>query len=92
MDSKHKKTESTNLLKNSIMTIIGLAIVGVGLWALMFYSAPPSKLEPYETYKKSQKDLETEAKKQNPIPTQDIEKVLEKASTTKKNLKTKMKF
>ena len=55
MDSKHKKTEATNLLKNSIMTIIGLAIVGVGLWALMFYSTPPSNLEPYENYQESQK-------------------------------------
>ena len=38
------------------MTIIGLAILGVGLWALMFYSAPPSNLEPYESYQKSKKN------------------------------------
>ena len=62
--------------------IIGLTTIGVGLWALMFYSAPPSKLEPYETYKKSQKNLETESKKQKLTPTQDIEKTLEKVSTT----------
>ena len=91
MDSKQKKTESTNLFKNSLIMIIGVAVSGVGLWALMFYSAPPSKLEPYETYKKSQKNSETEAKKQNPTPTQDIEKVLEKASTTKNNLKNLVK-
>ena len=69
MDSKHKKTESTNLLKNSIMTIIGLAIVGVGLWALMFYSTPPSNLEPYENYQESQKKSKTKSDNQNPQQT-----------------------
>ena len=64
MDSKHKKTESINLLKNSIMTIIGLGIVGVGLWALMFYSTPPSNLEPYENYQESQKKSKTKSDNQ----------------------------
>ena len=91
MDSKQKKIESTNLFKNSLLMIIGLSITGVGLWALMFYSAPPSKLEPYETYKKSQKNSETEAKKQKPTPAQNIEKTIDKASTTKKNLKNLLK-
>ena len=43
------------------MTIIGLAIVGVGLWALMFYSTPPSNLEPYENYQESQKKSKTKS-------------------------------
>ena len=72
MDSKHKKTESANLFKNFFITIIGLAVLGVGLWALMFYSAAPSKLEPYKAYKESQKNPETESKKQK--PTQDVAK------------------
>ena len=84
MDSKQKKTESTNLFKNSIITISGLAVVGAGLWALMYYSAPPSKLEPYETYKESQKNPKAEAKKQE--PRQDIAKAQEKASTAKTDL------
>ena len=63
MDSKQKKTESTNLFKNSLIMIIGVAVSGVGLWALMFYSTPASKLEPYETYKESQNTQEAEAKK-----------------------------
>jgi tetratricopeptide (TPR) repeat protein len=50
MDSKHKKTESTNLLKNSLLTIAGLAVLGVGLWALMYYSTPASNLQPYTRY------------------------------------------
>ena len=84
MDSKQKKTESTNLFKNSVITISGLAVVGAGLWALMYYSAPPSKLEPYETYKESQKNPKAEAKKQE--PRQDIAKAQEKASTAKTDL------
>ena len=56
--------------------ILGLAVTGVGLWALMFYSAPPSKLEPYETYKKSKKNLEADAKKEK--PTQEFAKAQEK--------------
>ena len=69
--------------------IIGLVVTGVGLWALMFYSAPPSKLEPYKTYKESQNTQEAEAKKQK--PTQGIIKTEVKASTVKKNLKNPLK-
>ena len=84
MDLKHKKTESTNLLKSSLITIIGLAVLGIGPWALMFHSAPPSELEPYQAYKESQKNPETEAK--NRKPTQDIAKAQEKSSIVKKDL------
>ncbi|MBC8284186.1 MAG: hypothetical protein H8E32_10255 [Nitrospinae bacterium] len=64
MDSKHKKTESTNLLKNCIITIVGLAVVGAGLWALMFYSTPASNLKPYASYQESEKI--SESKVDNP--------------------------
>ena len=63
MKSKHKKSESTNLLKNSFLTIAGLAVLGIGLWALMYYSAPTSKLESYASYKESNK--KPEIKKNN---------------------------
>lgn len=55
MASKHNKTESTNLFKKSIITIAGLAFVGIVLWTLMYYSAPTSNLEPYASYQESQK-------------------------------------
>ena len=61
MDSRNQKTKSTNLLKNSIITIAGLVLAGAGLWALMFYSAPPNKLESYASYKESQKIFEPKA-------------------------------
>ena len=64
MESKHKKTESTNLLKNSILTIAGLAVLGAGLWALMHYSAPASNLQSYASYQES--NNKPEIKKYNP--------------------------
>jgi tetratricopeptide (TPR) repeat protein/plastocyanin len=64
MESKHKKTESTNLLKNSILTITGLAVLGAGLWALMHYSAPTSNLQSYSNYQES--NNKPEIKKNNP--------------------------
>ena len=64
MESKHKKTESTNLLKNSILTIAGLAVLGAGLWALMHYSAPASNLQSYASYQES--NNKPEIKKSNP--------------------------
>ena len=86
MDSKHKKTESTNILKNSIITIIGLAIVGTGLWALMFYSAPPSNLVPYESYQESQKSPEAKASNPNATKNSDSAKSQETATTAKTDL------
>ena len=86
MDSKHKKTESTNLLKNSITTIIGLTIVGVGLWALMFYSTPPSNLEPYENYQESQKKSKTKSDNQKSIANSDSLTSREIVSTAKTDL------
>ena len=64
MESKNKKTESTNLLKNSILTIAGLAVLGAGLWALMHYSAPASNLQSYASYQES--NNKPEIKKSNP--------------------------
>ena len=55
MDLRNQKTKSSNFLKNSIITIAALILAGAGLWALMFYSAPPNNLEPYANYKESQK-------------------------------------
>jgi Flp pilus assembly protein TadD/plastocyanin len=63
MESKHKKTESTNLLKNSVLTITGLAVLGAGLWALMHYSAPTSNLQSYSNYQES--NNKPEIKKNN---------------------------
>ena len=60
MDSRHKKIKSTNFLKNSIITVAGLALVGAGLWAIMFYSVSPNNLEPYASYKESQKIFKSE--------------------------------
>ena len=53
------------------MTIIGLAILGVGLWALMFYSTPPSNLEPYESYQESQKKSKAKSNNQKSIANSD---------------------
>ena len=58
MDLRNQNTKATNFLKNSIITIVGLVLAGAGLWALMFYSAPPNNLEPYANYKESQKIFE----------------------------------
>ena len=59
MDLRNQKIKSSNFLKNSIITIAGLILAGAGLWALMFYSAPPNNLESYVSYKKSQKIFES---------------------------------
>ena len=67
MESKHKKSKSTNLLKNSFLTIAGLAVLGIGLWALMYYSTPNSNLQSYASYKESNK--KPEIKKNNGINT-----------------------
>ena len=78
MEPKHKKTESTNLLKNSILTIAGLAVLGAGLWALMHYSALASNLQSYASYQES--NNKPEIKKYNPekIAPQDTQKTAPK--------------
>ena len=50
MSSKNKKIESpkNSLLKRSFMMFTWLGVLGLGLWALMYYSAPESNLEPYK--------------------------------------------
>ena len=68
------------------MTIIGLAIVGVGLWALMFYSTPPSNLEPYESYQESQKKSKAKSNNQKSAANSDSLTSREIASTTKTDL------
>ena len=69
MKSKYKKSESTNLLKNSFLTIAGLAVLGIGLWALMYYSAPTSNLQSYASYKESNKKPEIKKNKsEKPTP------------------------
>jgi tetratricopeptide (TPR) repeat protein/plastocyanin len=74
MESKHKKTESTNLLKNSILTIAGLAVLGAGLWALMYYSAPTSNLQSYDSYQKSNKEPEIKTSNLEKSTSQDTQK------------------
>jgi tetratricopeptide (TPR) repeat protein/plastocyanin len=74
MESKHKKTESTNLLKNSILTITGLAVLGAGLWALMHYSAPTSNLQSYESYQDSNKNPEIKKSNTEKSTPQDTQK------------------
>ena len=69
MESKYKKSESTNLLKNSFLTIAGLAALGIGLWGLMYYSAPTNNLQSYASYKESNKKPEIKKNKsEKPTP------------------------
>ena len=86
MESKHKKSESTNLLKNSFLTIAGLAVLGIGLWALMYYSTPTSNFQSYASYKESNK--KPEIKKHNsekPTP-QDTQEATSSPKTDLGNL------
>ena len=83
MESKHKKTESTNLLKNSFLTIAGLAVLGIGLWALMYYSTPNSNLQSYASYKESNKKPEIK-KNNSEKPTPQV--TLEATSSPKTDL------
>ena len=68
------------------MTIIGVVIVGVGLWALMFYSTPPSNLEPYENYQESQKKSKAKSDNQKSTANSDSLTSQEIASTEKTDL------
>jgi tetratricopeptide (TPR) repeat protein/plastocyanin len=69
MSSKNKKIESpkNSLLKRSFMMFTWLSVLGLGLWALMHYSAPESNLKPYKNIqeakiKPERKAPETEQK------------------------------
>ena len=42
-----------SLLKRSFMMFSWLSLLGAGLWALMYYSAPESNLQPYEKIKEA---------------------------------------
>ena len=68
------------------MTIIGVVIVGVGLWALMFYSTPPSNLEPYENYQESQKKSKAKSDNQKSTANSDSFTSQEIVSTEKTDL------
>ena len=83
MESKHKKTESTNLFKNSILTIAGLAVLGAGLWALMHYSAPASNLQSYASYQESNNKPEKSAPQdtQKTAPKTDLGNLIKKKGT-----------
>jgi tetratricopeptide (TPR) repeat protein/plastocyanin len=63
MSSKNKKIESpkNSPLKRSIMMFTWLSILGVGLWALMHYSAPESNLEPYKNIQEAKINPEKKA-------------------------------
>ena len=65
MNSKNKKIESpkNSLLKRSFMMFTWLGVLGVGLWALMHYSAPESNLEPYKGIQEAKVKPEKKAPK-----------------------------
>lgn len=86
MESKHKKTESTNLLKNSILTITGLAVLGAGLWALMHYSAPTSNFQSYARYQELNKKPEIKKSNLEKSVHQDIQKTVSAPGTDLGNL------
>ncbi|MBC8286888.1 MAG: hypothetical protein H8E42_05370 [Nitrospinae bacterium] len=60
MSSKNKKIESpkNSLLKRSFMMFTWVTVLGVGLWALMHYSAPESNLEPYKNIQEAKAERE----------------------------------
>jgi tetratricopeptide (TPR) repeat protein len=66
MSSKNKKIESpkNSPLKRSFMVFTWLSVLGVGLWALMYYSAPESNLEPY----KNIQEAKVKPEKKSPEP------------------------
>ena len=63
MSSKNKKIESpkSSPLKRSFMMFTWLSVLGVGLWALMNYSAPESNLEPYKNIQEAKVKPEKKA-------------------------------
>ena len=63
MSSKNKKIESpkNSLLKLSFMMFTWLGLLGLGLWALMYYSAPESNLEPYKNIQEAKVNPEKKA-------------------------------
>ncbi len=59
MSSKNKKIESPGSpLKRAFLTLIWVGVLGVGLWALMHYSAPESNLEPYNKIQEAKTERE----------------------------------
>ena len=49
----------SSLLKRSFMMFSWLSLLGAGLWALMYYSAPESNLQPYKNIKEAKVKPET---------------------------------
>jgi len=95
MDLKNPKAKSIKFLKNSTITIALVVLAGAGLWALMFYSAPPNNLEPYASYKESQKIFEpnvsnpktdksqkSESKETSPPPEPNLGNLIKAAAST----------
>ena len=57
-DLKSIKVESSSSpLKRSLVMISWVSGLVVGLWALMYYSAPESNLEPYNNFKETKTEL-----------------------------------
>lgn len=71
MTSKNNKVDSSgkSLIQSSFQIFIWVSVLGVGLWALMHYSAPESNLEPY---KNSQEAKTTVPKKKEPKKNNDF--------------------
>lgn len=63
MSSNNKKIESpkNSPLKRFFMMFTWLGVLGVGLWALMHYSAPESNLEPYKNIQEAKAKPEKKA-------------------------------
>lgn len=67
MSSKNKKIESPKSpLKRAFLTLIWVGLLGVGLWALMHYSAPESNLEPYNKIQEGEEEAEPGKKTPEP--------------------------
>ncbi len=59
MSSKNKKIESpSSPLKRAFLALVWVGVLGVGLWALMHYSAPESNLEPYNKIQEAKAERE----------------------------------
>ena len=48
LQKQKNRVSKKQSLKRSFMMFTWLSLLGVGLWALMYYSAPESNLEPYK--------------------------------------------
>ncbi len=67
MTSKNNKIESSGKspIKSSFQIFTWVSVLGVGLWALMHYSAPENNLEPYENTQVVKKEPEKKETRKN---------------------------